>query len=151
MLHPDKTKIIYCKDGSRKGKYKETKFDFLGYTFRPRLIKSSKRNSMFISFTPAVSQEALKFMKAAIRQWNIRNRTDLELGDIARMYIPVSRGWLAYYGKYSPSALYQFCRHLNKTLVAWGMRKDKELAGHKTRTTIFIGKIVKKTPELFVH
>ncbi|WP_213155405.1 group II intron reverse transcriptase/maturase, partial [Neochlamydia sp. AcF65] len=83
MLHPDKTKIIYCKDGSRKGKYKETKFDFLGYTFRPRLVKNSKRNNIFISFTPAVSQAALKSMKATIRQWNIRNRTDLELGDIA--------------------------------------------------------------------
>ncbi|WP_080502840.1 group II intron reverse transcriptase/maturase [Neochlamydia sp. EPS4] len=151
MLHPDKTKIIYCKDGSRKGKYEETKFDFLGYTFRPRLVKNSKRNSMFISFTPAVSQAALKSMKTTTRQWNIRNRTDLELGDIARMYNPVIRGWLAYYGKYSPSALYQFCRHFNKTLVAWGMRKYKELAGHKTRTTIFIGKIVKENPELFVH
>nr|WP_207391798.1 group II intron reverse transcriptase/maturase [Neochlamydia sp. AcF84] len=151
MLHPDKTKIIYCKDGSRKGKYKETKFDFLGYTFRPRLVKNSKRNNIFISFTPAVSQAALKSMKATIRQWNIRNRTDLELGDIAKTYNPVIRGWLVYYGKYSPSALYKFCRHFNKTLVAWGMRKYKELAGHKTRTTIFIGKIVKENPELFVH
>lgn len=49
MLHPDKTKIVYCKDGNRKEKHKENKFDFLGYTFRPRLVKCRKRNSMFVS------------------------------------------------------------------------------------------------------
>lgn len=34
-LHPVKTKIVYCKDGSRKGGHSEIKFDFLGFTFRP--------------------------------------------------------------------------------------------------------------------
>ncbi|MFA0397142.1 reverse transcriptase domain-containing protein, partial [Vibrio sp. 10N.222.54.C1] len=53
-LHPEKTKIVYCKDGSRKGNHEHTIFDFLGYTFRRRLVKNTKRNSMFVSFTPAV-------------------------------------------------------------------------------------------------
>lgn len=150
-LHPDKTKIVYCKDGSRKESYKEIKFDFLGYTFRPRLVKNSKRNSMFVSFTPAVSKSALKSMKATTRQWNLRNRTDLELGDIARMYNPVISGWLAYYGKYCPSALYSFCRHFNKTLVAWAMRKYKKLKGHKTRASQFLEKISERNPKLFAH
>lgn len=150
-LHPDKTKIVYCKDGSRKGKHKEIKFDFLGYTFRPRLVKNSKRNCMFVSFTPAVSKVALKSMRATTRQWNLRNRTDLELGDIARMYNPVISGWLTYYGKYCPSALYSFCRHFNKTLVAWAMRKYKKLKGHKTRAGQFLEKILERDPKLFAH
>ena len=43
-LHPLKTKIVYCKDGSRKGHYEHTSFDFLGYTFRRRLCRNNKRN-----------------------------------------------------------------------------------------------------------
>lgn len=150
-LHPDKTKIVYCKDGSRKEKHKQIKFDFLGYTFRPRLVKNSKRNSIFVSFTPAVSKVALKSMRATTRQWNLRNRTDLGLGDIARMYNPVIRGWLIYYGKYCPSALYSFCRHFNMTLVAWAMRKYKKLKGHKTRAGQFLEKISEENPKLFAH
>jgi RNA-directed DNA polymerase len=39
-LHPDKTRIVYCKDDDRRGEYPEIKFDFLGYTFRPRRSKN---------------------------------------------------------------------------------------------------------------
>ncbi|BBI17253.1 group II intron maturase-specific domain-containing protein [Neochlamydia sp. S13] len=106
---------------------------------------------MFVSFTPAVSKTALKSMQAAIRQWKIRNKTDLELKDIARMYNPVIRGWLEYYGKYRPAALYQICRHFNKSLITWAMRKYKRLAGHKTRAITFMEKMVRKDPGLFVH
>jgi Reverse transcriptase (RNA-dependent DNA polymerase) len=35
-LHPEKTKIVYCKDANRLGEYPERSFDFLGYTFRSR-------------------------------------------------------------------------------------------------------------------
>ena len=66
-LHPTKTKIVYCKDGSRKGKYPNVKFDFLGYGFRPRLVKNSRSNELFWGFTPAVSAAALKAMRATIR------------------------------------------------------------------------------------
>lgn len=43
-LHPDKTRIVYCKDSNRSGEYPVTKFDFLGYTFRPRLSRSKQGN-----------------------------------------------------------------------------------------------------------
>ncbi|WP_431775325.1 reverse transcriptase domain-containing protein [Streptomyces cucumeris] len=35
-LHPAKTRIVYCKDGARRGDYEHTSFTFLGYTFRAR-------------------------------------------------------------------------------------------------------------------
>jgi RNA-directed DNA polymerase len=150
-LHPTKTKIVYCKDGSRKGQYSQTQFDFLGYTFRRRLVKNSKRNSMFVSFTPAVSKTAQKSMRAETRRWGLRNRTDLGLNDIANMYNPILRGWIGYYGRYCPSALYPVLRHFNKTLIAWAMRKYKKLKGHKTRPVAFLEKILERQPELFVH
>lgn len=81
-------------------------FDFLGYTFRARPCKNTKRGSMFMNFTPAVSKEALKSMRANTRKYDLGNRTDLSLADIARWYNPILQGWLNYYGKYSRSSLY---------------------------------------------
>lgn len=150
-LHSDKTKIVYCKDGSRKGKYPNVAFNFLGYCFQTRLVKNSKRNSMFLSFTPAVSKEALKSMRAATRKWNFRNRTDLSLQDIARIYNPILRGWIGYYGRYCPSGLYPVFRHFNNTLKAWVMRKYKRFKGHKTRAGIFLERLSEKEPHLFAH
>lgn len=150
-MHPTKTKIVYCKDGSRKGKYPNRSFDFLGYCFRPRLVKNSRRGTLFWSFTPAVSRAALTEMRQEIRKTNFRNRTQIGLGDIARRLNPVLRGWMAYYGRYSPSALYPVFRQVNKTLVAWAMRKYKHLAGHKTRASLFLESIAEKNPRLFAH
>lgn len=150
-LHPDKTKIVYCKDGSRKGKYPNTSFDFLGYTFRPRVVKNSKRNSLFVSFTPAVSKAALKSMRSTTKKFNWRNRTDLSLNDIARRYNPVLSGWLHYYGRYQRSALYPIWRHFNKTLVAWAMRKYKRFRNRKTWASKFLENIAEKEPHLFAH
>jgi RNA-directed DNA polymerase len=150
-LHPDKTKIVYCKDGSRKGKYPKTEFDFLGYTFRRRLVNNSKRNSMFVSFTPAVSKSALKSMRAKTRKWNIRNSSDLNLEDIANMYNPILRGWIQYYGRYCRSGLYPVFRHFNMTLVSWAMHKYKRFKDRKTWAAIFLEKISEKEPDLFAH
>jgi RNA-directed DNA polymerase len=150
-MHPTKTKIVYCKDGSRKGKYPNTKFDFLGYTFCRRPAKNRKRNTMFSNFSPAVSKSALNAMRAETRRRDIRNRTDLSLVEISQVYNPILRGWLQYYGRYYPSALYPMLRHFNLSLVAWAMRKYKRLKGRKTRAAIFLEKIVEREPQLFVH
>ncbi len=150
-LHPGKTKIIYCKDDNRKGHHPETKFNFLGYTFRSRLVKKQETNKFFVSFTPAVGQEAMKSMRAETRRRGYRNRTDMSLNDIAKEYNPVLRGWINYYGKYNRSSLYPMLGHFNKTLVSWAMRKFKKLRGHKTRASKFIEGISKKQPTLFVH
>jgi RNA-directed DNA polymerase len=150
-LHPDKTRIVYCKDGSRRGKYPNTKFDFLGYTFRPRVVKNRRRDSVFVSFTPAVSSTALKAMRETTRRRNFRNRSHLSLEDIARLYNPVLRGWLEYYGRFCPSAMYPVLRHFNKTLVAWAQRKYLRLRRHKTRAGRFIEDISLRQPRLFVH
>jgi RNA-directed DNA polymerase len=150
-MHPTKTKIVYCKDGSRKGKYPNRSFDFLGYCFRPRLVRNSRRGTLFWSFTPAVSRAALTEMRQEIREANFRNRTQIELEDVARELNPVLRGWMEYYGRYSPSALYPVFRQVNKTLVAWAMRKYKHLAGHKTRASLSLESIAERNPRLFAH
>ncbi len=150
-MHPSKTKIVYCKDDSREDEYSNMKFDFLGYGFCRRLVKNSKNNKIFLSFTPSVSKSAQKSMRAKTHEQKFYKRTDLSLSDIADKYNPVLRGWIEYYGRYNRSGLYPVLRHFNKTLVSWAMRKYKKLRGHKTRAAIFLEKIAKREPNLFAH
>ena len=150
-LHPTKTKIVYCRDGKRKGTYPNVKFDFLGYCFRPRWIKKSRDNSMFCGFNPAVSPSALKTMRSTIRDLNIRRQTQLSLADIARTLNPLVRGWIEYYGRYAPSALSPMLRYVNQTLVRWAMRKFKRFRAHKIRASGFLQKLVREKMSLFVH
>ena len=62
-LHPEKTKIVYCQDTDRRGTHDHIKFDFLGYTFRPRRAKN-RWGKPFVSFLPAVSTKAAKSVRA---------------------------------------------------------------------------------------
>jgi len=150
-LHPEKTKIVYCKDGSRKGQHSITEFDFLGYTFRRRVCKNRYRNSLFLNFTPAVSKLALKSMRLKIRKLGIRSKTSMDIAEIAKWLNPLINGWIEYYGRFSRSSLYAMCRHLNKALVRWARRKYKNLRRHKTKAALFMESIAKHSPRLFAH
>lgn len=150
-MHPEKTRIIYCKDGSRKGEYEHTEFDFLGYTFRRRLVKNTRRNSLFVSFTPAVSKSALKAMRREIRASGIRNRTDWSIEQIAKWLNPKLNGWINYYGRYTRSGLSSVLRHINITLIKWARGKYKTLRWKKTKAGQFLEEMAKRSPMLFAH
>jgi len=150
-MHPTKTKIVYCKDGKRRGKYSNVLFDFLGYCFRPRLVRRFRDNALFCGFNPAVSSSAMKAMRQAIRDLNIWHQTQLSLQDIARMLNPLLRGWIEYYGRYAPSALYPLLQYVNQKLVAWVMRKFKRFKGHKIQACQFLQRLVTERVDLFVH
>jgi uncharacterized protein YukE len=107
--------------------------------------------ALFCGFNPAVSPSAMKAMREAIRDLNIRHQTQLSLQDIARQLNPLLRGWIEYYGRYAPSALYPLLRHVNLTLVAWVMRKFKRFKGHKTRASQFLQRLAAERVDLFVH
>lgn len=149
-LHPDKTKIIYCKDDFRKQDEEITSFDFLGYTFRPRRAKS-KKGKFFINFSPAVSNKATKSMRQVIRNWRIQLKPDKSIIDISNMFNPVIRGWINYYGNFYKSELYKVLRHMNKALVQWARRKYKKLARGRKKAERWLGKLAKNMPKLFAH
>src|ERR1039457_548715 len=98
-LHPTKTKIVYCKDDDRRGHYPNEKFDYLGYTFRARRSKN-RWGKFFVNFSPGVSNVASKAIRQAIRDWQLGCRVDRWIDDLARMFNPVIRGWITYYGRY---------------------------------------------------
>ena len=151
QMHPAKTKIVYCKDEGRTGTHEHTKFTFLGYEFRQRYVKNGRTGHLFAGFTAAVSPKALTAMRQKARRLSYRNRTDLSLQDIASKLNPILRGWIAYFGRFQPSALGLLFRHINKTLAAWAMRKYKRLQASKTRAELFIKGISRKCPKLFAH
>jgi RNA-directed DNA polymerase len=150
-MHPTKTSIVYCKDSNRKGGYRNVKFDFLGYCFRPRRARNSRTATVFCNFLPAVSAAALKSMRATIRDLDIRRRTHVSMDDIGRQLNPLLRGWIAYYGRYTPSALGPILRYVNQTLQAWMMRKFKRFKGHKTKAGLLLARLARECPGLFAH
>jgi RNA-directed DNA polymerase len=149
-LHPTKTQIVYCKDADRQGTYAQERFDFLGYTFRPRRSKN-RWGKYFINFTPAVSARATKAMRHTIRSWRLHLRSDKTLDDLSHMFNPILRGWVNYYGQYYKSALYPTFRVLDRILVRWAMRKYKKLKGHQRRATHWLGRVARRQPRLFVY
>jgi RNA-directed DNA polymerase len=150
-MHPTKTKVVYCKDGNRKGKYPNVKFDFLGYCFRPRRVRRHRDNVRFCGFNPAVSPAAMKAMREAIRSLKLLRQTQLSMQDIARQLNPLLRGWIEYYGRYTPSALFPLSRYVNQTLRTWVMRKFKRFKGRKTRASQFLQRLARESVALFVH
>jgi RNA-directed DNA polymerase len=149
-LHPTKTRIVYCQDDDRRGRYPITSFDFLGYTFRPRRSKN-RWGKFFINFTPAVSNKALTAMRQTIHDWRMQLKIDHTLDDLSQRYNPVVRGWIQYFGKFYPSALYPVLRHFNRALARWAMRKYKKLARHLRRAEHWLGGIARRDTKLFVH
>jgi len=149
-LHPEKTKIVYCKDDDRRGNYRHEKFDFLGFTFRPRRSKN-RWGKYFINFSPAVSDKAAKAMRSTMSSWRLHLRSDKALDDLSRMFNPILRGWINYYSSYYKSALYPIMRHLDRALTRWAMRKFKKLRGHQRQATHWLGRVARREPRLFAH
>jgi len=150
-LHPEKTKIVYCKDGMRKSDHENCQFDFLGYTFRARSVQNRRRGNIFMNFTPAVSKSAQKSMRTKLRKLRIRCRADMNLDGIAKWLNPIISGWLNYYAKYHKSAMKAVCRHINLALVKWARRKYKSLRTHKSRACQLMEKLSKQRPDIFAH
>jgi RNA-directed DNA polymerase len=149
-LNEQKTRIVYCKDDDRRGSHEHTSFDFLGYTFRPRLSRN-RFGKHFLNFSPAVSGEAKTRMRREMRRWRVACRSDKTLTDLALMFNLQLQGWINYYGRFYKSMLYPVLRHFNDTLVRWAMRKYKRLRRHKSRARRFIADVARRQPGLFAH
>jgi RNA-directed DNA polymerase len=148
-LHPDKTKIVYCKDARRRGSFERVEFTFLGYTFRPRQARRED-GRFYVGFLPAVSREALKAMGQQVRRWRIHHRVGLDLRQLADWLNPIVSGWMTYYGRFYRSALYPFLRRINTYLMRWAQQKYRRLRGFKRFRTWWTG-LVDRESGLFTH
>lgn len=149
-LHPTKSKVVYCKDSNRCLNYPATAFTFLGFTFRPRSAVN-KEGKRFTSFLPAVSNEALKSMRARIKTWRLSTRTPSTLEELSRLYNPILRGWFQYYGHFYPLQMRKLSDYLELRLARWARRKYKRLAGHKRKSAHWLRHVAQSRPYLFAH
>lgn len=124
-LHPEKTKIVHCKD-YRSNKVKEdgVGFAFLGFDFKPRVVKS-KRGGLFLGYGPAIGKSAQKRITAAIKESRLVRWTKATIETIAEEWNPRIRGWINYYGRFGKSELYRVFDMFNMRLARWIGNKYK--------------------------
>jgi len=148
-LHPEKTKIVYCKDGKRRRSHEHEKFTFLSYEFRPR--EAVSKSGKFLSFLPAISEEATKKIRKEIQKWKLHRESDRSLEELAQKVNPQVRGWMQYFGKYYRSKLYEVLLPLQGALIRWACRKYKKLQRHYGRASNWLRRISRREPKLFAH
>jgi RNA-directed DNA polymerase len=149
-LHPQKTQIAYCRDQKRRGQYPTRRFDFLGYTFKPRRAMT-RAGKLFTNFAPGVSDAAGKAMRQTMRRWQVHRRSDLDLQTTAKWMEPRLKGWVQYYGLYNKSALGSALRSLDQALMRWAQRKYKKLRRHTQRAWDWLNGLKAQRPDLFAH
>lgn len=149
-MHPDKSKIVYCKDSNRNEQYPHVSFTFLGFTFRPRKAYSH-HGRLFTSFLPGASADALKRMRQAVRRWRLNRQTHVTLADVARLYNPVIQGWWQYYGAFYATVMLRLFQHIDRALERWARRKFKALHGRTRPSAEWLDKMRAATPLLFHH
>lgn len=149
-LHPEKTRIVYCKDSNRSAQYPHVQFTFLGFTFKPRHAVS-RRGKHFTSFLPGASTEALTRMRQRIRGWHLPRQSPATLHEFSKEYGPTLNGWWRYYSSFYPQALSPVFKHLDLALMRWARGKYKRLRRHKERSREWLNKAARRDPHLFVH
>jgi len=151
-LHPEKTHIIYCKDSNRpeKGRGKMS-FDFVGYTFKPRMARNSQRGEWFTNWLPAVSSKSMKSMNEKMRKWDVLRKTTGTLQEIAAVINPVLTGWINYYSKFYKATLVNFMHIVNVKLASWARRKYKNLRTSEMKAIRWLHGISIRQPTLFAH
>lgn len=149
-LHPEKTKIVYCKDGYRKEKYDNESFTFLSYTFQPRrCLVGKEEKKIKVLFSPAISTLAKKSIREGIRKIFNPSYSFIILQEIAEKLNPKLRGWYNYYSKYNKWKLLEVFRYLNLLMRKWIKRKFKLVSKRKQRDKY--KRIMELNPNLFYH
>lgn len=149
-IHPDKTKIVYCKDSNRTEEKENIEFTFLGYTFKPRKAKGHE-DKVFTSFLPAISRKAKINLYQEMRRWRLLWMTQKSMEQIAEGINPMTWGWLNYYGRYGKKELARVLDKINYHLMLWVQRKYKKCRHSTKRAYQYLLRVCDAKPKLFAH
>ena len=149
-LNPEKTRIVYCLQEGRPEEYPRQSFDFLGYTFRPRLA-STRRGRLFVGFLPAISNKSAKSIRSRIKAWLVHLHTDLSMEEIAKWCNPFLQGWINYFGRFFKSALHPLARYFDRILIKWIARKYKRFRGSRRKASAWLMRLRGREPGMFAH
>jgi RNA-directed DNA polymerase len=151
QLHPDKTRVVYCKDDRRRLNYEQVTFTFCGYAFRPRKAWDKIRGKARTGFLPAVAPGKLTDMSRKVASWRLHRRTTWSLNDLAKEVNPALRGWLNYFTALYPSAVIPIGKRVDRHLMRWARRKYKRLERSEDRARAWLKGVRQRSPGLFAH
>jgi RNA-directed DNA polymerase len=153
VLHPEKTKIVYCKDANRRGDFPVIAFDFLGFQFRARKTMWTKGGKRIFahSFQPAASPKALKRISRTVRGWALHHRSDLSLTELAAMHNPCIRGWIGYYGHFYKTQLRPTLKRIDVYVIRWARRKFKRMRHRTKGARDWFDRFRRSNRHLFAH
>ena len=150
-LNRDKTKVVCCKNCERHNLSLQNSFDYLGYTFRPRVALNTRTRKCFTVFSPAISKKSRMKIHDTIRAWRLSTKLMMSFEEVASFVNPVIRGWIMYYSRFNKTEFRKVTQYLNESLARWMQRKYKSLRRHFGTAIRALGKTAKKQPNLFAH
>jgi group II intron reverse transcriptase/maturase len=150
-LHPEKTKIVFCKDYRRKGRHENVKFDFLGYTFQPRSTMSKKTGKLFLGYDCAISISSKKRIADKLEELDIVNLNFKSIVGVAQYLVPYIRGWVNYFGKFRLYLMNPIFQMLRKRLVRWARKRYKRYKTSLNRAYQWLKRVKEQFPYLFYH
>jgi group II intron reverse transcriptase/maturase len=152
-LNQQKSKIVYCRRNQKRQppfKPKYQKFDFLGFSFKSRIIK--ERGKIKLGFMPAISQKSQKRIAKDFYKMKLHRLVHLPLSKIAEMLQPKSIGWINYFGKFRRSEMRKVFRVLNFRLSRWIRNKYRRFRKkHWYNSYKQLKQISKDYPNMFIH
>jgi RNA-directed DNA polymerase len=153
VLHPEKTKIVYCKDANRRGNFPVIAFDFLGFQFRARktMWRKGERRVYTHGFLPAASPKALKRIRQTVRRWALHHRSDKSLTELAAMYNACIRGWITYYSHFYKDVLRPTLSRIDAYVIRWSRRKFKRMRHRTKGARDWFDRFRRANPHLFAH
>lgn len=149
QLNEKKTKIVYCKDYRRREAHEHIQFEFLGFSYQPRKVKSKFGNTGFTGFTAEISQGNQKKIRETVKQSVPWRYTRLEIGEIANLLNMKLRGWIKYFGLFGRTKLRRVIHYVDYRLVKWLQAKHKIRSSRKAGIKLAI--IRKENPTMFYH
>lgn len=150
-LHPEKTKIVYCRDYRRQEKYSNVKFDFLGYSYQPRTTKSKRSKGLYLGFDCGISISSRKRIADKLEELKVERMTSDRIVGIAAILNPMIRGWVNYYGKFRRSMLHKVFKLLNNRIVKWARKRYKRYKTSIKRAYQWFERVKEQYPKLFYH
>jgi group II intron reverse transcriptase/maturase len=119
-LHPEKTKIVYCKNYQRHEKHDHESFTFLSYSFQPRTMKNKfGRLKRLLVFSAAICQKEKANIRTRIREVFDPQKSSQTLESFALLLNPKIRGWINYYTRYNKDEAHSVFYHLNFLIRKW--------------------------------
>jgi len=150
MVHPEKTKIVYCKKEGRPLKGKSVQFDFLGFSFLP-MITRLRRGGVFLQYDCKMSRKSKKRILKDLREMEFHKKSQSTIQDLAILLNPKIRGWINYYGKVKRNSLKPVFYYLHHRLIKWILNKYKRFKRSRVLAVKWLRRVTHQYPNMFYH